>query len=170
MVIANNDYYHHYLYYYYYYNYDYHYYSLGRAKKGCWREEGWWLLRAWHVHSLEARPRSVIGLENSSVRLGSVRKFNFPVRRGSTCAFRLRRGSVRFGSVRFRVRFRPVPVWRGSVRFGSVRPVRFGLLLLTDVLEAGRSVSGAAGEGAVAAAEKARCRASLRVASRSCMV
>ena len=53
----------------------------------------------------------------SSVRFG---KFIFPVRRGSACAFRMRRGSVRFGSVRFRVRFRLVPKLSGSVWFGSV--------------------------------------------------
>ena len=36
------------------------------------------------------------------VRFGSVRfgKCHFPVRRGSACVFRTRRGSVRFGSVR----------------------------------------------------------------------
>ena len=62
-----------------------------------------------------------------SVRFGSD---NFPVRRGSACAFRTRCGSVRFGSVRFRFRFRPVPELRDSVRFGSVRPVRFGFLFL----------------------------------------
>ena len=38
-----------------------------------------------------------------SVRFGHL---HFPVRRGSACAFRPRRGSVRFGSVRFRVLFR----------------------------------------------------------------
>ena len=53
-----------------------------------------------------------------------------PVRRGSVCLFRTRRGSVRFGLVRFRVRFRPVPKLKASVRFGSVRPVRFGFLCL----------------------------------------
>ena len=47
-------------------------------------------------------------------------------------------GSVRFVSVRFRVRFRPVPelngsVRFGSVRFGSVRPVRFGFLFLPGI-------------------------------------
>ena len=46
-------------------------------------------------------------------RFGSVRKTLFPVRRGSASIFRARRGSVRFVSVRFHVRFcvrfRPVP-------------------------------------------------------------
>ena len=50
--------------------------------------------------------------------------------RGSACVFWTRCGSVRLDSVRFRVRFRPVPELMGSVRFGSVRPVRFGLLFL----------------------------------------
>ena len=40
---------------------------------------------------------------------------------GLAYVFRTRSGSVRFGSVRFRVRFRPVPELNGSVRFG-----RFG--------------------------------------------
>ena len=57
--------------------------------------------------------------------IGSVRNVNFPGRRGSACAFRTRRGSVRFGSVCFHVRFRPVPKFNGSVRFG-----RFGFLFL----------------------------------------
>ena len=52
----------------------------------------------------------------------------FPVRRGSACVFRTRRGSVRFGSVRFRVRFWPVP--ESNAWFGSVRPLRFGFLFL----------------------------------------
>ena len=58
--------------------------------------------------------------ENSSARFGSVRfeQINFPVRRGSACVFRMHRGSVRFGSVRFCVRFRPVPEFSRSVRFG----------------------------------------------------
>ena len=56
-------------------------------------------------------------------RFGSVGFGNLfvPVRCGSACVFRSRRVSVRFGSVRFRVRFRPVPEFIGSVRFGSVR-------------------------------------------------
>ena len=53
-----------------------------------------------------------------SVRFGIL---FLPVRRGSACVFRTRRGSIRFGSVRFRVWFRPVPKLNGSVR-----PVRFG--------------------------------------------
>ena len=63
-------------------------------------------------------------------RFGSVRfgKCFFPVRRGSACVFRTRRGSVRFGAVRFRVRFRPVPEW-----FGSVWPVRLVFLFLPEV-------------------------------------
>ena len=60
-------------------------------------------------------------------RFGSVRFGNvyFPVRRGLACVFRTRRGSVRFCSVRWRIRFRPVPEL-----IGSVRPVRFGLSFL----------------------------------------
>ena len=50
-------------------------------------------------------------------RFGSVRFVFFPVRRGSACVFRTRRGSARFGLVRFRVRFRRVPELNGSVRF-----------------------------------------------------
>ena len=46
-----------------------------------------------------------------------------PIRRGSACVFRTRRGSIRFSSTRFRVGFRPVPELSGSVR-----PVRFGFL------------------------------------------
>ena len=55
-------------------------------------------------------------------RFGSLRfgKSHFPVRLGSACVVRTRRGSVRMGSVRFRIRFRPVPEFNGSVRFGSV--------------------------------------------------
>ena len=61
-------------------------------------------------------------------RFGSVRfgKLVFPVRRGSACVFRTRRGLVWFGSVRFRVRvrrFRNYSDWFASVRlclFGSV--------------------------------------------------
>ena len=67
-------------------------------------------------------------------RFGSVRfgKVVSTVRRGSACALRTRRGSVLSGSVRFRVRFRPIPKLNGSVRFGSIRPVRFGFLSLPD--------------------------------------
>ena len=58
-----------------------------------------------------------------SVRFGQL---FVPVRRGSACVFRRRRGSVRFGSVRFRVRFRPVPeLISSSVRFVSAGSVRF---------------------------------------------
>ena len=39
--------------------------------------------------------------------------------------FRTRRGSVRFGSVRFLVRFRPIPELNGSVRFGLASSVWF---------------------------------------------
>ena len=69
-------------------------------------------------------------LDNSSVRFGSVRfgKLVFPVRRGSACVFRTRRGSVWFDSVRFRVRFRPVPEFNGSVRFGRFGPVSHSFL------------------------------------------
>ena len=61
-----------------------------------------------------------------SVRFGSVRvgKLLFLVRCGSACVFRIRRGSVRFGSVP-----RPAPAGSGiKQRFGSVRfgSVRFG--------------------------------------------
>ena len=63
----------------------------------------------------------------SSVRFG---KICFPVRRGSACVFRTRRGSVRFGSVRFRVRFRPVPKLNGSVRFGRFGSVAYSFLYL----------------------------------------
>ena len=68
-------------------------------------------------------------------RFGSVRfgQFVFPFRRDSACVFRTRRGSVRFGSVRFRVRFRPVPKFNGWVWFDSARPVRFGFLFLPDI-------------------------------------
>ena len=56
-------------------------------------------------------------------RFGSVRfgQIFFPVRRGSDCVFRTRRGSVRFGSVRLRVRNQSVLELSGSVRFGSAR-------------------------------------------------
>ena len=57
--------------------------------------------------------------ENSSVRFGSEIVF-VPVRRGSACAFRARRGSVRFGSVP-----RPVPAGSEINRFGSADSVRF---------------------------------------------
>ena len=40
----------------------------------------------------------------------------------------MRRGSVRFGLVRFRVRFRSLPKLHDSVRFGSIRFGRFGLV------------------------------------------
>ena len=60
--------------------------------------------------------------EKSSVRFPSVRTIKFP---GSACVCRSRRGSVRFGSVRFRSRFRPVPELNGSVRFGLAGSVWF---------------------------------------------
>ena len=62
------------------------------------------------------------GLVRTNIhRFGSVwfGKIVFPFRRGLACVFRMRRGSVRFGSVRFGFRFRPVPKLHGSVRFGS---------------------------------------------------
>ena len=64
--------------------------------------------------------------------IGSVRFGNviFPVRRGSACVFRTRGGSIRFGSIRFR----PVPAGSRIKRFDSVRPVRFGFLLLPDMI------------------------------------
>ena len=85
------------------------------------------------------RDRSIVQEGNGSVRFVSVPDFSkinrfasvrfgnvfFPVRRGSACVFRTRRGSVRSGSVRFHVRFRPVPELNGSVRFGSAGSVRF---------------------------------------------
>ena len=58
-----------------------------------------------------------------SVRFGSVRQTYFPVRRGSACVFRTRRGSVRLGSVRF---LRPVPAGSRIQRFGSLRFGRYG--------------------------------------------
>ena len=68
--------------------------------------------------------------ENSSVRFGSVRfgsvRFGqniLPIRCDSACVFRTRRGTV--GSVRFRVRFRPLPELNGSVRLGSAGSVWF---------------------------------------------
>ena len=63
-------------------------------------------------------------------RFVSVRFGNdiFPVRRGSACVFRT--CSVRFGSVRFRVRFRPVPDLNGSVRFGRFGSVAHSFLSL----------------------------------------
>ena len=64
--------------------------------------------------------RKLIG----SVRFGSEMYFS-GVRRGSACVFRTRRGLVRFGSVRFRVRFRAVPELNDSVRFGRFGSVRF---------------------------------------------
>ena len=69
---------------------------------------------------------------------GSVRKNVFP---GSTrfgLLFRTHRGSVRFGSVRFRVRFRPVPEFNGSVRIGRFGSVRF--LMITVELETNAKV------------------------------
>ena len=77
--------------------------------------------------------RKLIG----SVRFGSVRFGNsiVPVRRGSACVVRTRRGSVRFASIRFRVRFRPFPELNGSVWFGSGRPVRFGFIFLPGLFK-----------------------------------
>ena len=39
---------------------------------------------------------------------------------------------LRFGSVRFRVRFRSVPELNGSVRFGSARPVQLDFVFLPE--------------------------------------
>ena len=60
-------------------------------------------------------------------RFGSVRfgKLHFQIGRGSARIFRTRRGLVRFVSVRFFVRFLPVPELIGSVQFGSACSVRF---------------------------------------------
>ena len=69
-------------------------------------------------------------------RFGSVRfgQLFVPVRCGSACVFRTWHGSVRFGSVRFRVRFRvrfpPIPEF--NVLFDSVR---FGFLFLPDKIK-----------------------------------
>ena len=63
--------------------------------------------------------RTFIGL----VRFGSLRKFTFPGSTRFALRFRTRHGSVRFGSVGFRVRFWPVPELNSSVLFGSVRPL-----------------------------------------------
>ena len=67
---------------------------------------------------------------SKSLRFGPVRfgKLFVPVRRGSACVFRTRRGSVRFGSIRFRLRF---PAGSGIKRFGSVR---FGSVLCSFVI------------------------------------
>ena len=69
-----------------------------------------------------------------SVRFVSVLfgKSHLLVRRDSACVLRTRRGSVRFGSVRFPTRFRRVPQLNGLVRFGSVQPVWFGCLFLPE--------------------------------------
>ena len=97
---------------------------------------GWSCVAPTSYHYLmlySGRNRFGSGLfDKSSVRFGSVRLGNLisSVWRGSACVFRTGRGSVRFGSVRFRIRLRPVPEIHGSVRFCSVRPVRFGFLFL----------------------------------------
>ena len=57
-----------------------------------------------------------------SVRLGN---WLFPVRRGSACAFRTRRVSVRFGSVRFGSASGSGRFRNSTVRFGSAGSVRF---------------------------------------------
>ena len=89
-----------------------------------------------------------------SVRLGQV---IFPVRHGSACAFRTRRGSVRFGSIR-RVRFRPVPKLSGSVRFG-----RFGTVLIPSCFPvSGAAPSVSRGRGA---APPRSCRSTWDVAA-----
>ena len=70
--------------------------------------------------------------EASSFRFGSVWQLFFPVRCGSACAFCMRHGSVRFGSVPRSVPrsfprsvprsvLRSVPAGSGINRFGSVR-------------------------------------------------
>ena len=68
-----------------------------------------------------------VRLRTSRQFIGSVRfgQICFPVRRGSACAFRTCRDSVRFGSVRFRVRFWPVPKLTDSAPLGSAGSVRF---------------------------------------------
>ena len=75
---------------------------------------------------------SVLDFSNKySVRFGSVRKIRFDAVRPALFG----RVVARSGSVRFCVRFRPVPKLNGSVRFGSagsVRLVRFGFLFLPD--------------------------------------
>ena len=63
-----------------------------------------------------------------SFRFRTFRKLIGSVRCGSACAFRTRRGSVRFGSVP-----RPVPAGSGIKRFGSVQPVRFGFSFLPEI-------------------------------------
>ena len=130
--------------------------TIGRSRPS---ETGRWLLpgehivrdviravqtSAEHIEVLPITGRNRFGsirfgsglFDNSSVRFGLVRKITFP---GSTrfgLLFWMRSGSVRFGSVRFRVRFRPIPEFNGSVRFGSagsVRLVRFGFLFLPAI-------------------------------------
>ena len=69
-------------------------------------------------------------------RFGSVRfgNWNFQVPRGSARVFRTRRGSVRFGSIRFRARFRPVPKLDGSARFGRFGSVSYSFLLYSYIV------------------------------------
>ena len=61
-------------------------------------------------------------------RFGSVWQLFIPVRCSSACVFRTRNGSVRFGSVRFRVRFGPLPKSTSSVRFGRFGSVSYSFL------------------------------------------
>ena len=99
-----------------------------------WRNVTWndtiWYDMIWHDMQEGTGSIRFVSVPDSfwkfigSVRFGSMNSF-FRVQRSSACAFRTRRGSVRFGSVRFRVRFRPVPELNGLVR-----PVRFGFLFL----------------------------------------
>ena len=77
----------------------------------------------WYVSKLEllfvwAEPHQAGPIRILQEGFGSVRTNNFPVRRGSDCVFRTRRGSVRsvrFGSAPGSGRF-----WNQRVRFGSV--------------------------------------------------
>ena len=64
------------------------------------------------------------------IRFGSVRFENKVslVRCGSASVFRTCSGSVRSGSVRFRVRFWPVPESNGQVRFGQFGSVVYSFL------------------------------------------
>ena len=88
-----------------------------------------------HVASISGRNRfgSIrfgSGLfESSSVRFGSVWfgtfSFSGPTRFGLRLSDASWLGLVRFGSIRFHIRFRPVPDLNGSVRFGSAGSVRF---------------------------------------------
>ena len=81
------------------------------------------------------------GLFEKRNRVGSLRfgQLFVPVRRSSAHVFRTRRGSVRSGSVCFRVRFRPVPEFDGSVRYGRFGLVSYSFLPLMRLPTADRS-------------------------------